>query len=164
MMGEYYANYRNWRDGGYPMSPPSSLHLGGTPLNHAIVAAMSIIPKFKNDNGIQKVNAVFLTDGVSHSVNSKMSGEDFDRYAIDAYITDKVTNTTVVVGKTNRYAGDGQTTTLLKLLKKRIPDMNVIGFFVAGSGSRGIVEERLFKIKWVFLGTIQLILRSIKKS
>ena len=53
MMGEYYANYRNWRDGGYPMSPPSKLHLGGTPLNHAIVAAMSIIPKFKNDNGIQ---------------------------------------------------------------------------------------------------------------
>ena len=22
MMGEYYGNYRNWRDGGYPMSPP----------------------------------------------------------------------------------------------------------------------------------------------
>ena len=37
MMGEYYANYRNWRDGGYPMSPPSNLHLGGTPLCHAIV-------------------------------------------------------------------------------------------------------------------------------
>ena len=80
MMGEYYGNYRNWRDGGYPMSPPYNLHLGGTPLNHAIVAAMSIIPKFKNDNGIQKVNAVFLTDGVSHNIHSKMSNEDFDSY------------------------------------------------------------------------------------
>ena len=96
MMGEYYANYRNWRDGGYPMSPPRNLHLGGTPLNHAIVSAMSIIPKFKNDNGIQKVNAVFLTDGVSHNVNSKMSGEDFDSYNKDAYITDKITNTTML--------------------------------------------------------------------
>ena len=83
MMGEYYGNYRNWRDGGYPMSPPRNLHLGGTPLNHAIVVAMSIIPKFKNDNGIQKVNAVFLTDGVSHNVNGKMSGEDFDSYNKD---------------------------------------------------------------------------------
>ena len=82
MMGEYYANYRNWRDGGYPMSPPRNLHLGGTPLNHAIVAAMSIIPKFKNDNGIQKVNAVFLTDGVSHSVSSKMSGEEWNSYSV----------------------------------------------------------------------------------
>ena len=96
MMGEYYANYRNWRDGGYPMSPPSNLQLGGTPLCHAIVQ-MSIIPKFKNDNGIQKVNAVFLTDGVSHNIHSKMSNEDFDSYAKDAYITDKITNTTMCV-------------------------------------------------------------------
>ena len=103
MMGEYYGNYRNWRDGGYPMSPPRNLHLGGTPLNHAIVgAAMSIIPKFKNDNGIQKVNAVFLTDGVSHTVHKKMSNEDFDSYSKDGYITDKVTNTTMCV-KSDRY-------------------------------------------------------------
>ena len=146
MMGEYYANYRNWRDGGYPMSPPSNLQLGGTPLCHAIVAAMSIIPKFKNDNGIQKVNAVFLTDGVSHNIHSKMSNEDFDSYAKDAYITDKVSNTTMCV-KSDGYRREAQTTTLLKLLKKRIPDMNVIGFFVAGSGSRGIVRREIIQEK-----------------
>ena len=146
MMGEYYGNYRNWRDGGYPMSPPSKLHLGGTPLNHAIVAAMSIIPKFKSSNGIQKVNAVFLTDGVSHNVNGKMSGEDFDSYARDAYITDKVSNTTMCV-KTLGYRREAQTTILLKLLKKRIPDMNVIGFFVAGSGRRGIVRREIIQEK-----------------
>ena len=147
MMGEYYAGYRNWRDLGYPMSPPRNLHLGGTPLNHAIVAAMSIIPKFKSDNGIQKVNAVFLTDGVSHSVNGKMSGEEFNSYSKDTYITDKVTNTTVIVGKSNRYAGESQTTTLLKLLKKRISDMNILGFFVAGSGRRGIVRREIIQDK-----------------
>ena len=146
MMGEYYGNYRNWRDGGYPMSPPRNLHLGGTPLNHAIVAAMSIIPKFKNDNGIQKVNAVFLTDGVSHNIHSKMSNEDFDSYAKDAYITDKVSNTTMCV-KSSGYKREAQTTTLLELLKKRIPDMNVIGFFVAGSGRRGIVRREIIQDK-----------------
>ena len=107
---------------------------------------MSIIPKFKNDNGIQKVNAVFLTDGVSHNIHSKMSNEDFDSYAKDAYITDKITNTTMCV-KSLGYRRDGQTTTLLKLLKKRIPDMNVIGFFVAGSGSRGIVRREIIQDK-----------------
>ena len=146
MMGEYYGNYRNWRDGGYPMSPPRNLHLGGTPLNHAIVAAMSIIPKFKSDNGIQKVNAVFLTDGVSHSVNGKMSGEDFDSYNKEAYITDKLTNTTMCV-KSSGYRREAQTSTLLEILKKRIPDMNVIGFFVAGSGRRGIVRREIIQEK-----------------
>ena len=128
------------------MSPPRNLHLGGTPLNHAIGAAMSIIPKFKNDNGIQKVNAVFLTDGVSHSVSGKMSGEDFDSYNKEAYITDKITNTTMCV-KSLGYRRESQTTTLLEILKKRIPDMNVIGFFVAGSGSRGIVRREIIQEK-----------------
>ena len=146
MMGEYYGNYRNWRDGGYPMSPPRNLHLGGTPLNHAIVAAMSIIPKFKSDNGIQKVNAVFLTDGVSHNIHSKMSNEDFDSYNKEGYITDKITNTTMCV-KSSGYKREAQTTTLLELLKKRIPDMNVIGFFVAGSGRRGIVRREIIQDK-----------------
>ena len=49
--------------------------------------------------------------------------------------------------KSSGYRRDGQTTTLLKLLKKRIPDMNVIGFFVAGSGSRGIVRREIIQDK-----------------
>ena len=53
----------------------------------------------------------------------------------------------MVVGKTSRYAGDGQTTTLLNLLKKRVPDMNVLGFFVAGSGRRGIVRREIIQEK-----------------
>ena len=42
---------------------------------------------------------------------------------------------------------EAQTTTLLEILKKRIPDMNVIGFFVAGSGSRGIVRREIIQEK-----------------
>lgn len=154
MMGTYYGGYRNYsRDYSYPATPPYRLQLGGTPLNHAIVAAMSIIPKFKNDNGIQKVNAVFLTDGVSHNINRKISGERLSHYSFDkdSYITDKVTNTTVnSTQKTSRYSrfkGDNQTTMLLELLKKRIPESNVLGFFVAGSGKTGIVRREIIQDK-----------------
>ena len=31
---------------------------------------------------------------------------------------------------------------LLKVLKKRVPDMNLIGFFIAGSGKSGRVDKR----------------------
>ena len=149
MMGEYYGGYRNWRDNGYPMQPPKNLHLGGTPLNHAIVAAMSIIPSFKTKNGIQKVNAVFLTDGVSHAVTRKISGEDINGYNKEGYITDKITNTTITSDTKNSryYSGEKQTTILLQLLKKRVPDMNVLGFFVAGSGARGIVRREIIQEK-----------------
>ena len=148
MMGCYYAGYRDWRNDGYPVSPPYRLQLGGTPLNHAIVAAMSIIPKFKIDNGIQKVNAVFLTDGVSHKANRKISGESLGGYSTDDYITDKVTNTTVTSENKGRYySGEKQTTMLLELLKKRIPESNVLGFFVAGSGKTGIVRREIIQDK-----------------
>ena len=148
MMGCYYAGYRDWSNAGYPVSPPYRLQLGGTPLNHAIVAAMSIIPKFKSDNGIQKVNAVFLTDGVSHKANRKISGESLGGYSTDDYITDKVTNTTVTSENKGRYySGEKQTTMLLELLKKRIPESNVLGFFVAGSGKTGIVRREIIQDK-----------------
>jgi len=151
MIGSYYGGSRSYsRDYSYPATPPYRLQLGGTPLNHAIVAAMSIIPKFKNDNGIQKVNAVFLTDGVSHNISRKISGERLSHYSFDkdAYITDKVTNTTVTpIKKTSRYKGDNQTITLLELLKKRIPESNILGFFVAGSGTRGVVRREIIQDK-----------------
>ena len=149
MMGCYYSGYRDYRNGGYPISPPTNLQLGGTPLNHAIVAAMSIIPSFKTKNGIQKVNAVFLTDGVSHRVTRKVSGESLDSWKNDVYITDKQTNTTITSEKKNSryYSGENQTTILLELLKKRIPESNVLGFFVAGSGARGIVRREIIQDK-----------------
>ena len=37
---------------------------------------------------------------------------------------------------------DGYTDTLLKMLKNRVYDMNVVGFFIAGSGRSGRVDKR----------------------
>ena len=45
--------------------------LYSTPLNQSIVVAMDLVPKFKKDNGLQKVHTVFLTDGYSNSLDRK---------------------------------------------------------------------------------------------
>ena len=45
---------------------PRILDLSSTPLNEAIIAMMDIVPKFKKDTGVQKVNTIFLTDGESN--------------------------------------------------------------------------------------------------
>ena len=70
--GDNYSqtNTRN-TESVYPIYIPSNYQLGSTPLNHSIVAAMDLVPKFKKDNGVQKVHTVFLTDGFSNTIGSK---------------------------------------------------------------------------------------------
>ena len=144
--------YRDWREYGYPTRTKTGYCLGGTPLNEAIIAMMKIVPKFKNDNNLQKVHSVFLTDGAGSSLSVKnewtlITDKRDEKYG-DHYlghaslrgktvITDPVTNETL--SSKDRYGFD-MTPTLLGFLKKRVPDMNVVGFFVAGSGRSGKVK------------------------
>ena len=140
MMGEYYVGYRDWREDGYPIRVPTKMSLGGTPLNHAIVVAMDLLPKFKKDTGVQKVNTVFLTDGESHYIHYTCSHQSTNGYSATSVITDPITNETVFQDKDSS-GREVQTTMLLKLLKKRVYGMNILGFFVAGSGKKGIVKR-----------------------
>ena len=50
----------DWHNG---IRCPHGHDLGCTPLNEAIVAAMDIVPEFRERNRLQIVNTVFLTDG-----------------------------------------------------------------------------------------------------
>ena len=160
-MAARWVGFRDWRKDGYPMNPPKKLTLGGTPFNHAIVAAMELLPKYKKKTGVEKLNAVFLTDGASHKISNKyiVDGDidtqsetkAFDSYSNDKImvITDPVTNTTIteeeVINKNSRYSYDSssQTTMLLQLLKKRVPDTSILGFYVAGSGKAGYVKKEI---------------------
>ena len=58
----------------------TGLELSGTPLNEAIVLLNYILPKFKKDNDIQKVNACILTDGeamsLSYGAGTQYEGEE----------------------------------------------------------------------------------------
>ena len=148
--------YRNWVHAGYPQRARSRYQLGGTPLNEAIIAMMKIVPKFKIDNNLQKVHSVFLTDGAGNSLRGKnewqlITAEGHENYGEhylgvsglgkNTIVTDPVTNTTITAEESDYSWSWGETPTLLKLLKKRVPDMNIVGFFVAGSGKYGRVTS-----------------------
>ena len=161
MLSESFAPYRDWQEKGYPKRPIKDLYLGGTPLNAAIVTAMDLLPKFKSETGVQKVNTIFLTDGASHDMNNFYTNainKDGDIVENQGYFgtkktvfTDPISNTKVFykeeLGK--RYYGwDVQTQLLLKLLKARMPEMNIVGFFIAGEGRKGKIGIRTIQDKF----------------
>ena len=143
MIAKRYGNtYECWRTIGYPLNPPANYALGGTPLNDAIIVLMDFLPKYKKDSGVQKINTIFLTDGASNplsGVKDNNDGNDFyQSFHGQNLLIDPVTN------KRHEFNGNriSVTNTLLKALKGRVPGMNVVGFFLAGSGRKGSVSRR----------------------
>jgi hypothetical protein len=126
---------------------PGFLNLGGTPLNDAIIAMMEIVPKFKRDTGVQKVNTIFLTDGASNRLEGIYDYRlDTDTGEHTPYISTVRGTMTISDPKTLKnyeVAGYNITDGLLRILKDRVPDMNLIGFFIAGSGRSGRVDKRV---------------------
>ena len=161
----------------YPIYVPSSYNLGSTPLNHTIIYAMDLLPKFKKDNGLQKVHTVFLTDGASNSIQNsyqwgKMQNYDklteefvyngefiptyYDKSCSDITLIDPVTNKKYEMkynDKKNPYSYRGfgydtQTNILVEFLKSRVPGMNVVNFFIAGRNRKGTVSRN--DIEYIF--------------
>ena len=146
-------SFSEYQNVGNPIRFPRELNLGGTPLNEAIIAMMDIVPKFKADTGVQKVNTIFLTDGAATSLegvytyklNRETGEHSKDATSCNQYwndksfmITDPKTNKTYEVS--NKYAV--ATDTFLEILKNRVDGMNVVGFFIAGKGKSGKVDKR----------------------
>ena len=144
-------SYRDWRNDGYPYYVPKILNLGGTPLNSAIIAALQVVPEFKKVNNVQKVHTIFLTDGASHKINGvhkyqTHEGETLESYegiygygvGRSVYVDQKFGNK--VSSDSYNDDRDTQMSSLLDLLRKRVPDMSVTNFFVAGSGRKGFVK------------------------
>ena len=137
-------NHSGRMEMGYPYSSPENLYLGGTPLNDTIIAMMELVPKFKKKTGVQKVNTIFLTDGASHGLSGvydyKFNKEEnthtkvITRFPYSYRDTAKIILTDPVMNKT--YEIENMTNDLLRILKNRVPEMNVVGFFIAGSVSR----------------------------
>jgi hypothetical protein len=126
-------------------SLPTSMHLGGTPLNHSIIAAFELVPEFKKNNKIDIVNVVFLTDGESGIIANRISYKDAKTgtfvstaegrpdWKRRVVFRDPVTNATAEPRYVSGWGAQAseETTALLKLLKQRA-NCNLIGFYVSG--------------------------------
>jgi hypothetical protein len=152
MYAARFAGYRDWNEKGYPYTPPESLSLGGTPLNDAIIATMDLVPQFKKDTGVQKVNTIFLTDGASNRIEGiydyRLNKDDGSHSKIINSAPEmrwgktKIVIIDPVINKSYEIKGDDLTNELIRILKNRVSGMNVVGFFIAGSGKSGRVDKR----------------------
>ena len=171
------------RNGGRPYLPnPRNFDLYGTPLDTAIIAAMDVLPKFKSETGVQKVNTIFLTDGESQRLDGfvEIPTEDDDEREYkqgyisprdDMIVTDPVTGaklrkTFCKVYNRSEYIIYSQKTTAfyLSLLKQRVPNMNLVGFYIAGSGKNGTVPKRVLEEKFGYDCDFKKIRKELKKN
>ena len=130
-----YSREKKW------LQTPEGYHLGGTPLDEAILTSLTIVPEFKKRTGAEIVNTVYLTDGESRRCNSRLIREEKDmslvsvnfyplkpkekHYGSGARVFVKCANGKQVD------LGQGRTPDYLNLLREAT-GVNVIGFFLAG--------------------------------
>ena len=129
---------------GYPTTLGCTL--SGTPLNEGIVMLNYIIPQFKKQNDLQKVNVCILTDGEScqASYGRKYYNDHKDEYYVRPRRLDYSTvlrdRTTGRVYAMNDGWGE-MTNTFIQQLRDRNAGVNVLGFrIMGGSGLSGFVS------------------------
>ena len=114
------------------------LGLSGTPLNESIVMLNHILPKFKKDNSLQKVNVCILTDG---EACTSAYGAEYDRGEGDIVIRARRIDYGVALrdrttGRTyEQFTYSTSTNVFLKQLRDRNPDVNVLGFRILSGSS-----------------------------
>ena len=135
--------YRDIERLGYPIAVKDTYNLGGTPLNDTILAMTTIVPKFKMDTGVQKVNTIFLTDGASNRGNYVRDYDMSRELDISVPLWDPRRKTVVTNPKSNKtYEMTNDTTnSLLRILKDSVDGMNLVGFFIAGRGKNGRIDK-----------------------
>jgi len=116
-----------------PYTYPRRLSLSGTPLNEALMSLHQILPVFKKENKLQKVQCIVLTDGeasqVPYHINVKRNWESEPYLGTRGispgltFLRDRKLGTTYMID----YAHYQFTDVLLKNLKDRFSDMNFIG-------------------------------------
>ena len=104
-------------------------HLGGTPLDAALIAAQHVVKKFNKKHGVQKTNVIFLTDGESHSCFPANV-----RYCAPSF-------TTIVGGKQYSLPRNGQTPVLTKMLGD-ITGATTIGWYLPSRKATAVQHLR----------------------
>ena len=135
--------YKHRNYGSY--SSTIGLGLSGTPLNESIVMLNHIVPTFKKNNSLQKVNVCILTDG---EACTSAYGAEYDKgdgdYVIRARRIDYgVALRDRTTGRTyEQFTYNTATNIFLKQLRDRNPDVNVLGFrILSGSALMSFVSN-----------------------
>ena len=114
-------------------SIPLGLDLSGTPLNETIMALHQILPKFKEENKLQKVQCVILTDGEAGQLTYHKEVQrhwESEPYLGCGYVHRNTVLRDRKLGTTYTFNVDGWaqiTDVLLNNLKDRFNDINLIG-------------------------------------
>jgi hypothetical protein len=129
---------------------PVGMSLSGTPLNETLIAMHQILPKFQQENKLQKVQCIILTDGEGHMLKAhrevKRHWEDEPHIGTcginpnSSFLRDRKTG--------NTYSLDcewyGFTDVLLRNLRDNFADVNFIGIRVLENGSANNFIRRYY--------------------
>ena len=125
----------------YACSYQSTIGIGlsGTPLNEGIVMLNYIIPQFKKQNDLQKVNVCVLSDGEAcqSSYGRELYNDHKDEFYVSprrldyrSVLRDRTTGHVYAVGD----SWSGMTNIFIQQLRDRNPGVNVLGFRIMSSG------------------------------
>ena len=130
-----YYSRRQYQYGSASYYNTPGVGLSGTPLNEAIILLNYIVPQFRKDNDLQKVNCVVLTDGDACTtaygrewVGKNEFGEDESRlstHRIDFGVILRDRQTGIVY---RQFTYGDCTNIFIQQLKDRNPDVNILGF------------------------------------
>lgn len=127
---------------GCEYSIPAQMSLSGTPLNESIITLHKILPKFKKENNLQKIQCIILTDGEAGWMVYHRTIQRKPTIRRDVEITPEPFMGTKTVhpdssfirdrklGTTYKISGDtysGITEALLRNINDKFPDINFIG-------------------------------------
>lgn len=127
----------------------STDQFGATPTNQALILLDRVIPKFRKENSLEKVNLVLLTDGEPTDILTyKKMDEDYPterttRYASNIYVRDTSTNETYRMTAESEYSGIcgfESSKFLIKILREK-HGINSIGFYLLNSHGRNEIKR-----------------------
>ncbi len=127
-----------------PFNVPIGMNLSGTPLNEALICLHQILPQFKKDNKVQKVQCIVLTDGEAAPIRYSREIQrhwEHEPFMGSNYVHDRCIIRNRKTGYSYSCEGMGYwadvTDLLLKDLRQSFLDVNFIGIRVLNSRDAG---------------------------
>ena len=121
--------------------------LCGTPLNEAILSSIPIINRFREANGLQIVNSVFLTDGEGCDVSRAHGVEGMGRYNNGkVIIRDRKSRKEFIQKEYYGEVGNSQMSILLEMVRIRT-GAKVANFYVTSPSPHGFKNEWMGSVR-----------------